>query len=406
MSEEEEQDYHIHGVGVSSSADTDIDLLIHNVGKLPNMALFVWNEAEGTPIFVSRQLPKFYGVSMAEFLEVYGNNDKIVANMVGDDGARYVAATRAGIEAASGYEVEFRFYRADGTICFAREVGEYIKDENSGRVLRSVGTLIDITALKETEQALRDLSEDLTLAKEYADRANTAKSMFLANMSHEIRTPLNSILGFSEMLADGLYGELPGKALEALNRVQSNGKHLLSLINDVLDVSKIEAGQFELRIGDYSPDHIVTSVAAATEPLAAVKQLVLRTTIAPGMPIGRGDEHRLTQVLLNLAGNAVKFTETGWVEICATVRNSSFEFVVRDSGPGIEPEFHSRIFEEFQQVDTSSTRAKGGSGLGLAISKQIVALHGGTITVRSAPGSGSEFTVTVPIRVDEFTGMT
>ena len=402
----EEGDYHINGEGVSSSADIDIDLLIHNVGKLPNMALFVWNEAEGIPIFVSRQLPKFYGVSMAEFLEVYGSNDKIVANMVGDDGARYVAATRAGIEAASGYEVEFRFYRADGTICFAREVGEYIMDEDSGRVLRSVGTLIDITALKETEQALRDLSEDLTLAKEHADRANMAKSMFLANMSHEIRTPLNSILGFSEMLADGLYGELPGKALEALNRVQSNGKHLLSLINDVLDVSKIEAGQLELRIEDYSPDHIVNSVAAATEPLAAVKQLVLRTMIAPDMPIGRGDEHRLTQVLLNLAGNAVKFTEAGWVEICATVRKSTFEFIVRDSGPGIDPEFHSRIFEEFQQVDSSSTRTRGGSGLGLTISKQIVELHGGTITVRSTPGYGSEFTVAVPIRVDEPTGIT
>jgi PAS domain S-box-containing protein len=395
----EEEDYHIHSEGVSSSVD--IDLLIRNVGKLPNMALFVWNEAEGTPIFVSRQLPKFYGVSMAEFLEEYGDNDRIVANMVGEDGARYLAATQAGIETASGYEVEFRFYRADGTICFAREVGEYILDEDSGRVLRSVGTLIDITALKETEQALRELSEDLTLAKENADRANLAKSMFLANMSHEIRTPLNSILGFSEMLADGLYGELPEKAMGALNRVQTNGKHLLSLINDVLDVSKIEAGQLELTIGDYSPDHIVKSVAAATEPLAAVKQLVLRTTIAPGMPIGRGDERRLTQVLLNLAGNAVKFTDAGWVDICAEVRNSNFEFMVRDSGPGIDPAFHSRIFDEFQQVDSSSTRTKGGSGLGLAISKQIVELHGGTITVRSAPGSGSEFTVALPIRVDE-----
>jgi signal transduction histidine kinase/HAMP domain-containing protein len=233
--------------------------------------------------------------------------------------------------------------------------------------------------------------------------ASRHKSQFLANMSHELRTPLNSVLGFSEMLADGLYGELPEKAKATLARIQANGKHLLGLINDVLDLAKIEAGQLELVIDDYSAGQIVKSAAAATEPLARAKRLELKTVIAKGLPLGRGDERRLTQVLLNLAGNAVKFTDTGSVEIVAKARNGSFEFTVRDTGPGIAPEFQARIFEEFQQVDDSSTRKKGGTGLGLAISKRIVELHGGTIGVKSTPGAGSEFKVTIPVRTVERT---
>ena len=233
--------------------------------------------------------------------------------------------------------------------------------------------------------------------------ASRHKSQFLANMSHELRTPLNSVLGFSEMLADGLYGQLPEKAVTTLSRIQANGKHLLGLINDVLDLSKIEAGQLQLVIDSYSAGQIVKAAAAAAEPLARAKNLALNTVIAEGMPLGRGDERRLTQVLLNLAGNAVKFTDEGSVEIAAQAVNGSFEFTVRDTGPGIAPEFQSRIFDEFQQVDDSSTRKKGGTGLGLAISKRIVEMHGGTIGVTSAVGAGSEFKVTIPVKAEQRT---
>jgi GAF domain-containing protein/anti-sigma regulatory factor (Ser/Thr protein kinase) len=228
--------------------------------------------------------------------------------------------------------------------------------------------------------------------------ASRHKSQFLANMSHELRTPLNSVLGFTEMLADGLYGELPDKARTTLGRVQANGRHLLDLINDVLDLSKIEAGQLTLAMQDYSIGQIVKTVASATEPLARAKGLKLSTTIADGLPVGHGDERRLTQVLLNLASNAVKFTDKGSIEIAARARNGAFELMVRDTGPGIAQEHQQRIFEEFQQVDESSTRRKGGTGLGLTISKRIVEMHGGTISVDSAPGSGSTFTVDIPIR--------
>src|SRR5262249_24429389 len=152
---------------------------------------------------------------------------------------------------------------------------------------------------------------------------------------------------------------------------------------------------------DYAVSQIIKTVTTATEPLARAKGLELSTTLAEGLPLGRGDERRLTQVLLNLAGNAVKFTDKGSIEISAEARNGQFELAVRDTGPGIAPEHQTRIFEEFQQIDDSSTRQKGGTGLGLAISKRIVEMHGGTIGVDSALGSGSTFWIKLPVRSGE-----
>ncbi len=231
--------------------------------------------------------------------------------------------------------------------------------------------------------------------------ASRHKSQFLANMSHELRTPLNSVLGFTEMLVDGLYGELPERAKATLSRVQTNGRHLLGLINDVLDLSKIEAGQLKLAVESYSVGQIVKSVVSATEPLARAKHLDLRTAVAENLPLGKGDERRLTQVLLNLVGNAIKFTDKGSIDIVAKMNNGFFEFIVRDTGPGIAPEQQARIFEEFHQVDDSSTREKGGTGLGLAISKRIVEMHKGNIGVESTVGGGSTFRVVLPVSVEE-----
>jgi signal transduction histidine kinase len=233
------------------------------------------------------------------------------------------------------------------------------------------------------------------------EAASRHKSQFLANMSHELRTPLNSVLGFTELLVDGIYGELPDKAKTTIARVQANGRHLLGLINDVLDLSKIEAGQLTLALEDYSVAQIVRLAVTAVEPLAKAKGLTLISSVDEDLPIGRGDERRLTQVLLNLAGNAVKFTEAGSVDIIAYAADGRFEIMVRDTGPGIAPKDQALIFEEFQQVDSSSTRQKGGTGLGLAISKRIVEMHGGTLGVESVPGFGSTFRMEIPIRVAE-----
>jgi signal transduction histidine kinase len=233
------------------------------------------------------------------------------------------------------------------------------------------------------------------------EMASRHKSQFLANMSHELRTPMNSVLGFTEMLVDGLYGDLPERAKSALTKVQNNGRHLLGLINDVLDLSKIEAGQLSLTLDDYSMTQVVNTVLTSTEPLARAKRLSLTATVAPGLPMGRGDERRLTQVLLNLVGNAIKFTDAGSIEISARAIDTFFEIAVRDTGPGIASEDQKRIFDEFQQVDDSSTRRKGGTGLGLAISRRIVEMHGGVLSVDSIPGSGSTFRILVPVRAEE-----
>jgi signal transduction histidine kinase len=227
--------------------------------------------------------------------------------------------------------------------------------------------------------------------------ASQHKSQFLANMSHELRTPLNAIIGYTEMMADGLYGDVPEKALGVLQRVQNNGRHLLGLVNDVLDLSKIEAGQLVLTMEEYSVPDMVGTVVAATESLARPKNLKLSSTLTAGLPLGTGDARRLTQVLLNIVGNAIKFTDQGGVEIRASRVGDRFELSVVDSGSGIAPADQGRIFDEFQQVDSASTRKKGGTGLGLSISRRIVQLHGGRITVQSEVGKGSTFTISIPV---------
>jgi signal transduction histidine kinase len=239
-------------------------------------------------------------------------------------------------------------------------------------------------------EEIQEKSRQLEIASEH-------KSQFLANMSHELRTPLNAIIGYTEMMADGLYGELGEKAQGVLERVQANSRHLLSLINDVLDLSKIEAGQLTLAHDEYSVVDMVATVVSATESLARTKELAFTSQVAPGLPTGSGDVRRLSQVLLNLVGNAIKFTDQGSVEIHAVQTGDRFEISVVDSGPGIKPEDQARIFDEFQQVDDTTTRKKGGTGLGLAISRRIVELHGGDILVESEIGKGSTFKVSIPI---------
>jgi signal transduction histidine kinase len=234
--------------------------------------------------------------------------------------------------------------------------------------------------------------------------ASQHKSQFLANMSHELRTPLNAILGYTELIIDQIYGDTPAKMRAVLDRVQSNGKHLLGLINDVLDLSKIEAGQLELSLTDYSIKDVVHSVFAAVESLANAKKLALKVELPQEMPSGRGDERRLTQVLLNLVGNAIKFTDDGEVAIRATAVNGTYTVAVRDTGPGIAPTDQAKIFEEFQQADSSATKKKGGTGLGLSIARKIVEMHGGKIWVESAVGEGATFFVTVPVTVEQQVG--
>ena len=230
--------------------------------------------------------------------------------------------------------------------------------------------------------------------------ASQNKSRFLANMSHELRTPLNAILGYTELILDEVYGEPPVKMREVLERVERNGRHLLGLINDVLDLSKMEAGQLALSLAEYSLEDVVVNVQSAVASLASGKGVQLKIEVPPNLPTAKGDERKLTQVLLNLVGNAIKFTDQGEVEIHAGAADDLITISVRDSGPGICEADQARIFEEFEQAQTSATLIKGGTGLGLTISKRIVELHGGRIWVESQLGRGATFSFILPLRVD------
>jgi signal transduction histidine kinase len=230
--------------------------------------------------------------------------------------------------------------------------------------------------------------------------ASRHKSQFLANMSHELRTPLNAVLGYTELILDNTFGDVPEPIRDSLERARNSGQHLLGLINDVLDLSKIEAGQLTLSLADYAMEEVTHAVATGVESLAAEKKLPLRVIVPPNLPPGRGDSRRIAQVLLNLVGNALKFTETGEVRVEVTVSDGAFVVSVADTGPGISEADQGKIFEEFQQADSSSTRKKGGTGLGLAIAKRIVELHGGRIWVESSLGRGSTFRFALPVRVE------
>ena len=205
-------------------------------------------------------------------------------------------------------------------------------------------------------------------------------------MSHELRTPLNAILGYTELILDGSYGRRRESAT-VLDRVQRNGKHLLGLINDVLDLSKIEAGQFVLVLADYSLKAVVETVYIAVEQLAKEKKLAFSVDVAPDLPAGHGDERRLTQVLLNLVGNAIKFTDQGELRSRPPQPMGHSRLPAPNTGPGISEADQAKLFQEFQQADNSITRKKGGTGLGLAISKRIIEMHGGRIWVELSRGS-------------------
>jgi signal transduction histidine kinase len=272
------------------------------------------------------------------------------------------------------------------------------RDEFGAQAARMNRMARELQRLVEEQQqasaALRQLNEQL-------EHASRAKSEFLANMSHELRTPMNAILGFTEMMRDGLYGEVPAELEEPLADIQANGRHLLNLINDVLDLSKIEAGRMELSLQEYSVSEVVDAVRASLRSLAADKGLEFVTRVEPDLPVAYGDAKRITQCLMNLAGNALKFTREGRVEIGAARDGDVLVYRVSDTGIGIPKDELENVFGEFRQVDAAVTREFGGTGLGLSITKRFIEMHGGRIWVESEPGQGSAFRFAIPLRVLE-----
>jgi PAS domain S-box-containing protein len=250
------------------------------------------------------------------------------------------------------------------------------------------------------------VARDVTERNRYErslQQANRMKSEFLANMSHELRTPLNGIIGFAEFLIDGKPGPLNGKQSEYLSDILTSGRHLLQLINDVLDLAKVEAGKMEINARQFSLRKAIDEVCAVAKPLAQKKYTRINVTVDPAVDCVRLDEQKLKQVLYNLLSNGIKFTgERGSVSIAAVPNGSgSLSLVVSDDGIGLKGEDLSRLFREFEQIDGGIGRRYEGTGLGLALTRKFVELHGGTIRVESTYGQGSTFIVTLPLQIGE-----
>jgi signal transduction histidine kinase len=250
---------------------------------------------------------------------------------------------------------------------------------------------------------VRKLNDDLGLANRDLREASILKSQFLANMSHELRTPLNSIIGYSELILDEMYGPLTEKQRDRLGKVHRNGQNLLALINDILDLSKIEAGRMQLDMQPIQIPPVIEGVITVVYPIAQEKGLIVKMDAKPDLPAAMADEFRLRQILTNLVSNAVKFTKEGSVTIGVDCSDDKKRLEVRvvDTGIGIPAEMQEVIFDEFRQADSTSTREFGGTGLGLAIARRFARLHGGDITVKSEQGKGSTFMVTLPISTPE-----
>ncbi|MDT8316805.1 MAG: ATP-binding protein [bacterium] len=278
-----------------------------------------------------------------------------------------------------------------GEICNKnKEGGLYWESVSISPIVNAKGEVVNFVAVKQ------DVTE-LNRAKEEAEQATRAKSDFLANMSHELRTPLNAILGFSEMLATEMAGELNDIQKEYLNDVYESGNHLLLLINDILDLSKVESGNMELDLSKVEINSLIARCLVFFKEKALNKNLTITTDIKGDGDEILADELKLKQVLINLIGNAVKFTnDNGRITVYAQKSDKGIKITIEDSGIGIDKKDMNRLFEPFQQLENVYTKKVQGTGLGLALSKRMIEMHGGTLTVKSVLGKGSSFTITIP----------
>ncbi len=308
---------------------------------------------------------------------------------------------------------EYRFRRKDGSYAYILDRGYIIRDDG-GKPLRIIGAKMDVTEQKRAQEEITKLNESLEqrVAERTAqlaavnetleqrnrevERMTRLKSQFLASMSHELRTPLNAIIGFADLLQDGTSGPINEKQSKFVKHVQQAGRHLLDLINDILDLSKIEAGQLTFQSEIFSPEGALPEVLSVIKPLAMKKHIEVRTELEPGLTL-YADRVRFKQIIYNLLSNAIKFTpDGGQVNVESVKIEKLVRFSITDTGIGIRPEDREAIFEEFRQVGQTTSGVTEGTGLGLAICKRLVGQQGGTIWVESEIGKGSRFSFTLP----------
>ncbi|MBD2667322.1 signal transduction histidine kinase [Richelia sinica FACHB-800] len=347
-----------------------------------------------------------YGVKSSDFSGAY---DAWMKGMHPDDRAHAEAFSLRARRGETEYDTEFRVIHPDGSIHFIKAYA-LIQRNQQGEALRMIGINYDITKLKEAEAQLQQSNEQLLQINIELARATRLKDEFLATMSHELRTPLNAVLGMSEGLQDEVFGEINEKQRKAIATIERSGKHLLELINDILDLSKIESGTLELQLSPVSVKTLCDESLIFINQIASKKNIHISTHIAENLGLIHVDQRRMRQVLINLLNNAVKFTSPGgavslkvWVTETddATVYSPSSPhlcFAIADTGIGIDANNINKLFQPFIQLDSSLNRQYSGTGLGLALVKRIINLHGGTVTVTSEVGKGSCFTVCIPYR--------
>ena len=361
--------------------------------RMADLGHWVWDDLEDRCLYFSEEIARIEGVSMEELFAEYSTREGDLKLVHPDDRARVDALISEAERQRSEYDVEFRLVRPDGVVRHVREIGEPVVDEH-GTLIRTIGTLQDITAIKGAEEQLRN-------AKEEADEANRAKSQFLTSMSHELRTPLNAIIGITEMLVEQTEESGEDSYQEPLGRISRAGKHLLGLIDQILDLSKIEAGKLELEHESFDIGWLLEDVTHTAQSLADKNDNSLTSSYGPDIGRMSGDQMRVRQIALNLLSNACKFTQSGVIHLkarrmmCSGVEGVSLS--VTDSGIGMSPEQMENLFSEFTQGDSTITKNYGGTGLGLAITQRLCHMMGGEVKVASAPDQGSVFTVWLPI---------
>lgn len=359
------------------------------VANIPDIA---WTaDAEGRVHFISDNVIDICGFSAGEVCA--GGVEFWVERLRPEDRDTLQDRFRALFTDRRKYDFEYRFQRRDGQWIWLHARADAIHEQD-GQIVTN-GIISEITPRKVAEEQNAALRQALEDTNRELQRASQLKSQFLASMSHELRTPLNAIVGFSDLLSEETAGALNEKQRRFVQHVRTGAGHLLRLINDVLDISKIEAGQMELQLEDVDLQDVLPEVFSLVKPLAM--QGSVRLEHQPVRAGVRADRVRLKQVLYNLLSNAIKFTPAGGVVRLACQQQGSFTGIsVTDTGVGIRAEDQGVIFEEFRQVGESTKGIKEGTGLGLAITSRIVALHGGKIGVESEPGKGSCFTFTLP----------
>lgn len=313
-----------------------------------------------------------------------------IAALHPDDRNHVLAVEEAYLEGRSDhYEAKYRIITRKGNIRWQLSRGAAIERDKNGKATLMVGTVMDITEAQETMQAL-------ITAKEQAESADRIKSAFLASMSHELRTPLNSIIGFTGMVLQGLAGPITEEQKKQLGMVRTSARHLLDLITDILDISKIEAEQLNIMSEIFDLRKSIEKTVQIMLPLAEKKNLRLNFKIGKEISELRGDQRRTEQIIINLLSNAVKFTDHGEINLNCYSDNNTIILSVEDTGIGIKPENLQIIFDAFRQVDMGIARTQEGTGLGLNLSKKLVEMMAGSIYVKSEWGKGSTFTIRLP----------